>query len=105
MPDAFDDMLKALSAEYRGKLPARLAEVQRLWALAPSDAGSLAVLRRELHTMAGSASTFGLPGLTLAARAAEQRLDAVIEHEASLNVEELSTLLETVQQAAGLPPA
>lgn len=105
MPDAFEEVLKALSAEYRGKLPERLAEVQRLWGLAPSDAESMAVLRRELHTLAGSASTFGLPGLTVAARAAEQQLDEVIERKAALDAAKIGSLLDEVRQAAGLPAA
>jgi HPt (histidine-containing phosphotransfer) domain-containing protein len=103
MSAAVEAMMKQLSSEYRDRLPARMAEVQRLSGL--DDEESLVVLRRELHTLAGSASTFGLPELTLAARAAEQQLDAVLDHKAPLDRARFQTLLDSVRQAAGVPQA
>jgi len=55
----------SIIAEYRGSLPARIERLDAL--LAAGDIGALA---RELHTLAGSAGTFGLPQLGAAARAA-----------------------------------
>lgn len=59
----------ALLAEYRTGLPQKLARLDELLA-----AGRLPDLGRELHTLAGSAGTFGLPKVGEAARAAETYL-------------------------------
>ena len=59
--------LEALVAEYRASLPAKLERIESLAA-----AGDLKALARELHTLAGSAGTFGLPQVSAAARAAEE---------------------------------
>lgn len=72
---------QALCAEYRRQAPGMLERVQRLWAR--GEAGR-AELLKELHTIAGSAGSFGLDGLGEAARAAEDglspaTLDKVIE--------------------------
>lgn len=59
----------ALIAEYRAELPAKIAQMEALW-----SAGRIAELKRVLHTLAGSAGTFGLPEVGDAARAAEECL-------------------------------
>ncbi|MGH8689487.1 MAG: Hpt domain-containing protein, partial [Burkholderiales bacterium] len=56
----------AIIAEYRATLPQKVSRLEQLL-----EAGSIAELRRELHTLAGSAGTFGLPQVGAAARAAE----------------------------------
>jgi HPt (histidine-containing phosphotransfer) domain-containing protein len=61
----------ALVAEYRRDLPQTLARIESLLA-----AGRLPELRRAVHTLAGSAGTYGLPELGQAAAAAEAHLDA-----------------------------
>jgi len=58
--------LDELRAEYRAELPAKLAHLKAL--LAQSR---LKELHRALHTLAGSAGTFGLPAVGAAAREAE----------------------------------
>ena len=63
--------LDALLAEYRSSLPEKLARFDALLA-----AGRTAELVRELHTLGGSAGTFGLPRVGAAARAAEEHLVA-----------------------------
>ena len=63
--------LDSLFAEYRSALPDKLARFDALLA-----AGRTAELGRELHTLGGSAGTFGLPKLGEAARAAEAHLAA-----------------------------
>ena len=61
--------LDALLAEYRNSLPEKLARIDAFLA-----AGHRAGLLRELHTLGGSAGTFGLAQLGEAARAAEEHL-------------------------------
>ncbi len=60
----------ALLAEYRRELPPKLARLEEHFA-----AGRFTELRRELHTIAGSAGTFGLPQVGEAARVAEDYLE------------------------------
>ena len=63
-----------LRAEYRRGIPAKLDRLEALWSLILkeiADDERLKQLRRELHTIAGSAGTFGLPHVGDAARAAE----------------------------------
>jgi HPt (histidine-containing phosphotransfer) domain-containing protein len=71
----------ALCDEYRRLVPGKLALVQRLSA---QGAAGRVELIKELHTIAGSAGSFGLDELGDAARAAEDdlspaTLDKVIE--------------------------
>ena len=61
--------LDALLADYRSSLPEKLARID-----AQLAAGRIAELARELHTLGGSAGTFGLAQLGEAARAAEEHL-------------------------------
>jgi HPt (histidine-containing phosphotransfer) domain-containing protein len=63
--------LEELKAEYRRELPQKLEKITVLW-----TARRVAELHRALHTLAGSAGTFGLPELSAAAREAENYLEA-----------------------------
>ena len=74
--------LAALAAEYREKLASRLDALDALAAqLASARAAGarLKDLHRELHTIAGSAKTFGLPAVSAAARAGERYLEPFCE--------------------------
>jgi len=77
--EAFRRQLEALSAEYRGSLPGKLIEIDSLWR---DLAGGMAKpdrmddLQRELHSIAGSARTFGIAGVSEAAAAAESFLES-----------------------------
>ena len=62
--------LEELRAEYRRALPPKLEELKSLL-----RAGRFAELRRALHTLAGSAGSFGLKGVSAAARDAEACLE------------------------------
>ena len=76
--DAFRKVLDELSAEYRGSLPEKLAEIDTLWAALRGGAeppARLEDLRRLLHTIAGSARTFGLAEVSANAKLAENFLD------------------------------
>lgn len=71
-----------LRAEYRGSLPAKLVRLRSLWARVACeepDPDALEILKRELHTMAGSAGSFGLPLVSTAAAAAEDALSDLKE--------------------------
>lgn len=81
----------ALRAEYRNGMPARLEKLGTLWSrLASGSAGVQAVadLLLELHAIAGSAGSFGLPRLSEAAHAAEAFLAESTARGAKLGPEE-----------------
>lgn len=69
-----------LRTEFRGSLPAKLRRLRSLWEridCEEPDADALEILRRELHTMAGSGGSFGLPQVSKAAAAAEEALEGL----------------------------
>ena len=71
-----------LRMEFRGSLPAKLTRMRSLWGridCEEPDADALEILKRELHTMAGSGGSFGLPQVSKAAAAAEDALDGLKE--------------------------
>jgi len=77
----------ALRMEYRNGMPARLMKLGMLWSrLASGSAGVQAVadLLLELHDIAGSAGSHGLPQLGEAAQAAEYYLAAATARGARL---------------------
>jgi len=104
--DKFAAELGALTAEYRAKLALRLAALDVLameLAVGQAHADGLNDLRRELHTIAGSAKTFGLPAVTDAARAAERFLDPWCDARRTPAPAEwatLNTLLAALREAA-----
>jgi chemotaxis protein histidine kinase CheA len=66
-----------LRTEFRGSLPAKLKRLRSLWEridCEEPDADALEILKREVHTMAGSAGSFGLPQVSKFAAAAEEAL-------------------------------
>jgi chemotaxis protein histidine kinase CheA len=102
---AFRQQFAALAAEYRATLPEKFGELESMWS-AVREGGSfegLDSLRRALHTIAGTAGTFGLGGVTDSARAAERFLDAYCESGASLKPGDCAAfegLLKAVRQSA-----
>jgi HPt (histidine-containing phosphotransfer) domain-containing protein len=69
-----------LRTEYRGSLPAKLVRLRSLWARVDCeepDPDALDLLKREIHTMAGSAGSFGLPQVSKAAAACEEALEGL----------------------------
>lgn len=101
--------MAGLCAEYRAGLPARLRELDELWAADERNPLPPLALRRALHSIAGSAQTFGLAPLTAAARAAEQMLDPCCEAGMPLppaSREDFAQLMQAVKSAANqAPPA
>ena len=68
-----------LRMEFRGSMPAKLTRLRSLWTRVceEPDPDALEILKRELHTMAGSAGSFGLPQVSKAAAAAEAALEGL----------------------------
>ena len=65
-----------LRAEYRQSLAAKRAALQAQWTqVMRGDAAAIQPLVRALHTLAGSAGTFGFASLSAAARTAEEFLE------------------------------
>jgi len=81
MPDEHDIQarLKALREAYAKQLPGKLAEVARQWAemqRQPWEAERVRALYCSVHTLAGSAPTFGFSEIGQRARHAEHLLKA-----------------------------
>lgn len=73
-------LLASMAAEYRESLPGKLAEIETLsqaLALEGLPTERMQTLQRLVHTLAGSAKTFGLASVTDTARALESVLDAI----------------------------
>jgi len=70
------EQLAQLRRDYLKRLPAELEALQRLAhdGVAAHDRSARDELHHRLHKLAGAAGTFGLPGMSVKARALEQRL-------------------------------
>ena len=107
--DAFKQQMAALVQDYRNSLPPRLVDIDARWALIESGTAgpdTFQGLLRELHTLAGSAKTFGLAELGVAARAAELHLEPFCAAAAMPQAGDRETfgrLLAGVRHSAGLP--
>lgn len=84
----------ALLDEYRRDLPQTIARIDSLLARA-----RFPELRRALHTLAGSAGTYGLPRVGQAAAAAEAHLEAGAPSDAGRRAE-LERLVARVRDEA-----
>ena len=104
--EAFKQQLLQLSAEYRAMLPGKLVELDTLWQQLATGAEQPQASRdllRELHTLAGSAKTFGFPALSVSAREAEIFLEPFCDKGAMQQTEDRQTflrLLDALRQAA-----
>lgn len=108
--DEFRQMLIAVSAEFRAELPVRIAGIDALWVQIIHGEHSpqrMADLIRAVHKLAGSAETFGLGAVGLAAAAAESRLesyrDALQAPDAAAQGE-ITQLLDNLRNAAAVQP-
>ena len=104
--EAFKRHFEKVSADYRRRLPQKLAELDDLWnnvmtgALPPER---IVHLQHELHTLAGTAETLGVPDVTSAARAAESFLDSFVtrnETPGPAAEADFKQLLQALKQAA-----
>ena len=69
--------LARLSANFRAQLPQELQAVEgdvAAWLDAPGDSRRLEILSHRVHQLKGSGSTFGCPGISLAARTLEKSI-------------------------------
>jgi HPt (histidine-containing phosphotransfer) domain-containing protein len=74
---SFQERYAALARDWRNQLPARLEELQARTAAcrrAPGESQSLDELYRQVHTLAGSAGTFGLAAVGDRAREMEHEV-------------------------------
>ena len=84
-----ETQLQAIRASYCASLPEKLARIEELWQQLQLDGNnkhSYDEFYRLLHSIAGSAETFGLPKLTLVARSIVQLLKSGKEHAALPNI-------------------
>lgn len=101
---SFPEKFAALAQAWRAQLPQRLHEAQhKVQALRadPSDDASLQELHRILHTVAGSAGTFGMPDLGTAARAAEHECDRLMDsqHRQAGDLDDVGRMVEALVRA------
>lgn len=69
--------LARLSANFRAQLPREHRAVEdevAAWLDTPRDTRRFEILSHHVHQLKGSGSTFGCPGISLAARTLEQRI-------------------------------
>jgi HPt (histidine-containing phosphotransfer) domain-containing protein len=79
--DSLEDALAKLDAMFAEKLPSRLCEIEVAldqFVNNPQNAESLALLHRLLHTMSGSAGTFGFDQLGIEARQLDARIKPLL---------------------------
>ncbi|MCU0972419.1 MAG: Hpt domain-containing protein [Burkholderiales bacterium] len=102
----FRRQLDLLSADYRARLPEKTAELARLWGSLVSGmvpTTSLGDLRRELHTLSGSAKTFGAGYVSELAAAAEVLVEPFCEQGSlpgAAEIAEIARLLDALQRSA-----
>lgn len=93
--------LRELQSGFVGRLPARLSEIRasldRLTENA-GDAGVLETLHRQVHSLTGSAGTFGMPELSGAARSLESRLSEAIRRGTPVGSEVFSAIRSGAEQ-------
>ena len=78
-----DDLQAQLLAHYLGGAAGRVAAVEKVleaYQLAPTDAGAREALFRQLHTLAGSAGTYGFKAISVEARGLEKEVKSAFEH-------------------------
>jgi HPt (histidine-containing phosphotransfer) domain-containing protein len=80
-PGSLEDALAKLNALFAEKLPARLSEIEAAlnqFVQHPQSPESLGLLHRLLHTMSGSAGTFGFDQLGAEARQLDVRIKPLL---------------------------
>lgn len=99
------EKLKALTQAYAAQLPAKIAEIESRWHAVEkdNDQGILAILIRNLHTLCGTAGTYGFTLVSDISRQLEQVFHAAQSYPLSekdkKNIEKwMSELKEAVKQ-------
>jgi len=91
----FQQQMKVLKTEFKRALPERIARIDGLWSgfqSASPTSQHVRELKRAFHILAGSASTFGFPGVGDAARVAERALN-------TYGLTDTEVLLRTIEQS------
>ena len=99
IPVALLEQLQQLRRSFSEDLPARISKIEEAWHnLASGHWNTVAAknLRSSLHSMAGSAGTFGFKQTGLQARAAETGLDALLATSSTPTPEQLGELSEAI---------
>ena len=90
----FEEQMKLLTTEFKRALPERIARIEGLWSgfqSAEPTSQHVRELKRALHMLAGSASTFGFADVGEAARVAERALN-------TYGTSDTDVLLRTIQE-------
>ncbi len=83
--------LNILRQQYAGRLPERLEEIVTSWQAIRNDASQITLLpslHRAVHSLAGSGTTFGFPGVTTAARSLENCLRSIMDSGCAVSPEQ-----------------
>ena len=99
IPGRADEGLEALRDSYAASLPGKLAEIERFWSEVSSTAGGAALrsLHRAVHSITGSAGTYGFAEISREARAFELAIASQLE--APLDPEPLALRLAALRRA------
>lgn len=100
---------RRLQQKYRDQLPERLNEIGEAWhvALASAlDSEALTLFHRQLHSLAGSAGTFGYQQLGATARKLESRVIESVQGDRveTLDRETVESMLSQLLQLSSQPP-
>lgn len=102
-----DAKFQALYDAYGAQLPARIMEIDALWARAEtgSDSDAMQSLHRALHSLAGSAGTFGRSELGKIAKALELPIATLLDGATPPRgaLDPLAPVLDRLRQAATIP--
>jgi chemotaxis protein histidine kinase CheA len=103
--EEFSHRLDALRADYRDRLPEKIAAIRCLWRDAMSGVlppAGLTDLKRELHTLAGTDRTFGVAHVSELASAAESLLESCCARGSlpeAASAAEIARLLNAMQRS------
>ena len=101
-----DQTVNRLALRFFHKLPARIAEIGKLWAFlksAATDRQTLAELHRKVHSLTGTASTFGFAAVAATARSLERALLHLLDTDAapdSVRLDPVEPLWAALEAAA-----
>lgn len=99
MNDNIQKKLDALVAIYKEKLPEKITGIETLWKQQQQhwDLASFADFHREVHSLCGSAGTYGYHDISKAARALEVFLKGMLSKK-SMSLDEQQTITNYLQQ-------
>lgn len=108
MDDKVKEKLQALFLDYSKNLPHKIQTIEQEWnALSHTfDAAKLKTLHRDVHSLCGSAGTYGYTGLSKIARQLEVLLKSLLDNTAFTTEQntEVSRLIKELKAAEALPP-